>query len=645
MDVTLKWIDTTNGAGVYKIYRSDKGIDVNFLPEPLDITISEYTHESQLNPDSGLPGTDINGGSNQRWLTAKDTVADGGLYRYIISVSDDSGGESFSEVMYFGNDSDLEPISFLAGSEVPFEYRMVGGTGTIDYGDGTVENLVADTPTRIVHTYSEATSHVVTIQLITPAVLLEVSADSLLEWGGGYYKIHIRNPKMRLPEEFTYDIESMEGMLSGWEGVSDISGWEVTNVKDMDNLFLNSPLFNQDLSRWKVGNVWWLNNTFNKASAFNGNLKRWGLHSVISMDGTFANATLFDSKINLWDVSNVRSMEGMFGNASKFNQDLSLWCVKQFDNAPLNFDTGATAWALPKPVWGTCPVVPDTTTIELRRTPTGENYGYGEDQLIIRFNGTGALVDFNDGRGENWYWGRAIQYYDEVDYNVEKVATLRLDNYCDLLETNADKVIRWGSKYDSVKFTSNIKEVPLTLGEDITSCAYMFYDVTEFNGDISGWDVSNVTDMAGMFYGCRMFNQDLSGWDVSNVTSMYWLFTGCESFNGNVSTWNTSKVTDMSGTFSRCVLFDQDLSGWDVSNVEIMYEMFFNCPQFNSDISGWDVSNVENMDNMFSYAVRFNQDLSLWCVSNHPNPPYDFDTDTTEWVLPRPVWGTCPIRV
>jgi surface protein len=37
---------------------------------------------------------------------------------------------------------------------------------------------------------------------------------------------------------------------------------------------------------------------------------------------------------------------------------------------------------------------------------------------------------------------------------------------------------------------------------------------TEFNGDISLWDVSNVTDMAGIF-NSSTFNQNISGWDVS----------------------------------------------------------------------------------------------------------------------------------
>jgi len=48
-------------------------------------------------------------------------------------------------------------------------------------------------------------------------------------------------------------------------------------------------------------------------------------------------------------------MEKMFRNATSFNQDLSSWCVTNLTTASTDFDTGATAWTLPKPVWGTCP--------------------------------------------------------------------------------------------------------------------------------------------------------------------------------------------------------------------------------------------------------------------------------------------------
>jgi hypothetical protein len=48
------------------------------------------------------------------------------------------------------------------------------------------------------------------------------------------------------------------------------------------------------------------------------------------------------------------------------------------------------------------------------------------------------------------------------------------------------------------------------------------------------------------------------------------------------------------------------------------------------------------MDTMFSDATSFNQDLSGWCVPTIPSLPTDFDTGASSWVLPRPVWGTCP---
>ena len=61
----------------------------------------------------------------------------------------------------------------------------------------------------------------------------------------------------------------------------------------------------------------------------------------------------------------------------------------------------------------------------------------------------------------------------------------------------------------------------------ITDMSYLFGD-TNFNGDISAWDVSNVTNMHGMFYNCRYFNKDISNWDVSNVTDMYGMFCRCK---------------------------------------------------------------------------------------------------------------------
>ena len=45
---------------------------------------------------------------------------------------------------------------------------------------------------------------------------------------------------------------------------------------------------------------------------------------------------------------------------------------------------------------------------------------------------------------------------------------------------------------------------------------YKLFYSSEFNGDISNWDVSNVKIMNCMFYKSK-FDGDISNWDVSNV--------------------------------------------------------------------------------------------------------------------------------
>ena len=57
----------------------------------------------------------------------------------------------------------------------------------------------------------------------------------------------------------------------------------------------------------------------------------------------------------------------------------------------------------------------------------------------------------------------------------------------------------------------------------ITDMSLLFKD-TNFNGNVSNWDVSNVDNMSGMFYECNSFNQDISNWNVSNVKDMSSMF-------------------------------------------------------------------------------------------------------------------------
>ncbi len=189
----------------------------------------------------------------------------------------------------------------------------------------------------------------------------------------------------------------------------------------------------------------------------------------------------------------------------------------------------------------------------------------------------------------------------------------------------------------------------------ITDMSRLFSNFAEFNGDISGWDVSNVKKMNRMFYGSK-FTGDISKWDISSVEDMHEMFMNSKfngdiskwntskvkymsfifkrsKFNGDISKWNTSKVVDMEAMFCGSK-FTGDISRWNVSNVEDMSCMFERS-DFNGDISKWDVSSVEDMHEMFMNS-KFNGDISKWNVSNVKDIYFmfsgsDFNGDISKW--------------
>ncbi len=151
-----------------------------------------------------------------------------------------------------------------------------------------------------------------------------------------------------------------------------------------------------------------------------------------------------------------------------------------------------------------------------------------------------------------------------------------------------------------------------TCTSGITDMSYLFDGKSNFDQDISSWDVSQVVNMEKVFNNAHTFNQDISNWDVSSVTNMYAMFFNAQIFNQDLSSWNVGAVTNMGAMFNSATLFNQDISSWNVSSVIYMDAMFASTSAFNQPIGNWDVSSVEYMNVMFSGATAFNQDLSNW---------------------------------
>ncbi len=195
----------------------------------------------------------------------------------------------------------------------------------------------------------------------------------------------------------------------------------------------------------------------------------------------------------------------------------------------------------------------------------------------------------------------------------------------------------------------------------VESMSAMFFRAGEFNGDIStkevtkdngdkytAWDVSKVKNMSLMFAAVlnidfnpnpkSNFNSDISNWNVENVENMGFMFYEARKFNRDISKWNISKVKDvgMQAMFASAKAFNQDIStkevtkvngdkytAWDVSQIKNMFNIFYNATNFNNGEDpgkstkklNWTVSGVTDMRNMFNNANAFNQDISDWNVS------------------------------
>ncbi len=283
-------------------------------------------------------------------------------------------------------------------------------------------------------------------------------------------------------------------------------------------------------------------------------------------------------------------------------------------------------WGISANIYCTTPPSPDFVS-------TWTTTGSSETVALPLYNGGtyNFTVDWGDGSGID-----TITAYNDSDlphtyatagtYTVTMVGTItgfRFNNGGD--KTKITTIENWGtlnvgSYHSAFKGCSNLTSnatdsLDLTGTTDLLS---MFEGATNFNGDLSGWDTSNVTRMAQMFYNATAFNGDITTWDTSSITSMAHMFWQATAFNQDIGSWDTSSVTTMRGMFYNADSFNQDISDWDVSSVWDMQQMFANNNIFNQAIGAtgkWDTSSVTSMSQMFYNAFAFNSDLSAFDTS------------------------------
>ena len=107
---------------------------------------------------------------------------------------------------------------------------------------------------------------------------------------------------------------------------ADLKDWDVSMIKNMDNVFSYAYDFNGDLSNWDVSSATSMEAMFVHSESFEGDgLETWNTGNVKNMEDMFWEAPNFNGKISNWDTTSATTMKWMFDQAKKFDQDVSGW--------------------------------------------------------------------------------------------------------------------------------------------------------------------------------------------------------------------------------------------------------------------------------------------------------------------------------
>ena len=311
-------------------------------------------------------------------------------------------------------------------------------------------------------------------------------------------------------------VENMVGMFAQTEKFNMPLTWDdkLGNVLDMNGMFQDAKLFNQDISNWNMKSVMNTSFMFSRTEKFNRPLK-WGnkIKNVKYMPGMFQGAKEFDQDISDWNVTMVENMVGMFAQTEKFNQDIGRWNVENVKNM---------------------------------------NYMFQGAKLFNQ-----NISGWNVTKVENM----SNMFQQTEKFNMPLTWDDKLGNVLDMN----------GMFQDAKLFNQDISNWNM---KSVMNTSFMFSRTEKFNMPLK-WDdkLRNVKNMNGMFYAAKEFNQDISDWNVTMVENMSSMFRQTEKFNKPLN-WTGELKANMNYMFQRAKEFNQDLSNWNVTNVTNYVNIF-----------------------------------------------------------------------
>lgn len=257
----------------------------------------------------------------------------------VQNVPEADSNDTTAFVTTWGTDNDGDNITI--GLQVPnagYDFDF-----TINWGDGTIENITGSTQ-NISHEYAVADTYTVAINGVFPSMYMAYidakSLKSIEQWGTIQWK-SLRNAfggcgEMIYNATDNPDLSNVTDMHQMFGGADlfngDIGDWDVSSVTDMSFMFVNASSFNQNLGGWNVSNVTNMGDMFKGATSFEGvGLENWNVSNVSDMNQMFKEATAFNGNVNGWTTGSVTNMNGVFMDATSFNRNLGAWDIGSVD--------------------------------------------------------------------------------------------------------------------------------------------------------------------------------------------------------------------------------------------------------------------------------------------------------------------------
>ena len=338
--------------------------------------------------------------------------------------------------------------------------------------------------------------------------------------------------------------------------------------KLVNNGIYNQPMISESVTledsittytSWDTSNVTIMQQMFQRCTNFNQNLSSWNTSNVTTMYGMFSECTNFNQPI-LFSTASCSIYYKMFDRCSSFNQNLGNLNVSlmNVNNGPManqfiyNTDISITNFNKTLEGWASQSPIPNNigTWIDADYSSTGETY---RNTLINTYGWTftgGSLVNSSlfqytlptsdyvesdepinntDSRfttlqksteesGSNTIVYRDFIFSDNGTTNDGLVLNaITASTNMDVNDFDSIALSRAGSSL--LNYTGTVPSGLPTLLSN-SSLTRMFEGATNYNQDVSTFDVSTVTNFSASFKGASNFNQNLGSWDISSATNM-----------------------------------------------------------------------------------------------------------------------------